>query len=61
VTGTASRAAAKRLRKLGFRLVARPESFVVEGVSGPLGEGELERARAWARTLALPRKPQAPS
>ena len=53
LTGTASRAAARRLRKRGFRVLAR-ESFVVEGTSGPLREGERERAREWAASLPAP-------
>jgi hypothetical protein len=34
--------------------VARPrhESFYVRGVSGPLADGELDRARSWGRMLA---------
>jgi flavorubredoxin len=41
-----------RLRKAGFRTVARGEKFVVKGAYGPLREGELERARAWGESLA---------
>jgi hypothetical protein len=57
LTGTASRAAARRLRKRGFRVVAR-ESFVVVGTQGPLREGERERAREWAATLAASAQPR---
>jgi len=32
-------------------LVAEPEGFFVEGKEGPLVEGELERAEAWARGI----------
>ena len=49
--GSAARAAEKRLRKLGFRVVAPSESFYVTGTAGPLVEGETERARAWAEKL----------
>ncbi len=31
---------------------APPEGFVVEGREGPLKAGEIERAAAWAKTLA---------
>jgi len=41
----------ERLRKAGFRTVARGEKFVVDGTYGPLREGELERARAWGQGL----------
>ena len=51
VPGSAARAAEKRLRKLGFPLVTRAESFYVSGTPGPLVEGELERARRWGETL----------
>jgi hypothetical protein len=52
VPGSAARGAAKRLRRLGFRLLAAPESFFVADVAGPLLPGELDRAREWGRTLA---------
>ena len=48
--GSASRAA-RRLRRRGYRMVAAPESFYVTGTTGPLAEGELERARAWGDQL----------
>jgi hypothetical protein len=51
VPGSAARAAEKRLRKLGFRLTVASESFYVTGTSGPLVEGEEERARAWGEKL----------
>ena len=51
VPGSAARAAEKRLRRLGFRVVAPSESFYVTGTAGPLDEGETERARAWGEEL----------
>jgi flavodoxin len=51
LTGAASRGIARRLAGTGARLVVEPESFLVDGKEGPLAEGELERARAWARTV----------
>ena len=54
--GSAAKGAAKRLRAGGFRLVADPESFLVDGPTGPLVNrlvaGEADRARAWGTTLA---------
>ena len=50
--GTAGRAIDKRLHKLGLRVVASPEGFMVEGVSGPLLGGEIDRARRWGEELA---------
>lgn len=49
--GSAARGAARRLRRRGYRLVAAPESFYVTGTTGPLAEGEIERARAWGDQL----------
>jgi hypothetical protein len=51
--GSAAAAADKRLRRLGFRSVAPPTSFYVEGTTGPLMEGEAERARRWGAALAV--------
>ena len=49
--GTASKAAAKRLRALGCTMVAEPEKFWVHGDRGPLLDGEVDRARTWAQGL----------
>ena len=50
--GSAARGADKGLRRCGFRMVARPESFWVTGTFGPLRAGEVERARRWGEHLA---------
>lgn len=50
--GHASTEIAEKLRKLGCRLIADPETFHVDGHEGPLLPGELERARAWGERLA---------
>jgi hypothetical protein len=52
VPGSAARAARRRLRRLGFRIVGPAESFCVEGSPGPLLNGEAERARLWGERLA---------
>ena len=39
---------AGRLQAAGCRLTVTPESFLVAGFTGPLVEGEEERARTWA-------------
>ena len=49
--GSAAAAAARRLRRHGVDLVARPADFWVEGTPGPLRAGEVERARAWGASL----------
>jgi len=49
--GSAAAAIAKRLDRLGFSRAADPEHFWVSGAEGPLGDGELERAREWGRSV----------
>jgi hypothetical protein len=51
VPGSAAHGAERRLRKLGFHIVAPAESFAVETMSGPLVAGEEDRAREWGRYL----------
>jgi flavodoxin len=41
----------KRLRKLGGKRIAPPETFLVVDREGPLYDGELERAETWARFI----------
>jgi hypothetical protein len=50
--GSAASAIAKRLDKLGYATAADPEHFWVAATLGPLREGELQRARAFGRSLA---------
>jgi predicted phosphoribosyltransferase len=50
--GSAAKGAAKAARHHGYDSAAKAESFYVRDVDGPLVEGELDRARAWARQLA---------
>ena len=52
LVGSAAHKAYRRLRRLGCRMVAPPESFHVSGTPGPLAEGEQERARQWGATVA---------
>jgi hypothetical protein len=42
---------AKRLKRRGLRPVTAIESFFVQDMTGPLVEGEVERARVWGREL----------
>lgn len=51
LSGASSDPVARRLRRLGCRLVLPPESFFVMGREGPLEAGELDRAAAWAARL----------
>jgi flavodoxin I len=50
VFGYAGGKIAEKMKSLGATLVAEPEGFIVEGEEGPLAEGELERAAAWAES-----------
>ena len=52
LVGSAARGIARRLRRRGYALAGEPESFFVAGTTGPLEDGELERAREWGRKLA---------
>lgn len=50
--GRASRSVAKRLQRKDLIPCVEAESFWVEGSAGPLVDGELERAREWARSIS---------
>ena len=49
----ASTRAAKLLSRAGYPVAARPAPFFVDDLTGPITEGELDRARAWGRRIAL--------
>lgn len=51
IYGFAAERIAKQLRRKGGELVLPVEGFYVEGMEGPLAEGELERAEKWAQGL----------
>lgn len=48
----ATRTIESKLRRAGYRILAKPERFIVQGLYGPLREGETDRARQWGATLA---------
>jgi flavodoxin len=48
LSGSAAARCGKQLARKGARLVVPPESFIVTASEGPLADGELERAGAWA-------------
>jgi hypothetical protein len=54
--GSAAKAAAERLEEQGFRMAASPESFLINGPTGPVHDvlraGEADRARRWGAALA---------
>ena len=49
--GYAAPKIAKRLKEKGGKLVVGGEGFYVTGGKGPLEEGELKRAAAWAQGI----------
>ncbi|UCD48914.1 MAG: hypothetical protein JSW27_15420 [Phycisphaerales bacterium] len=49
--GYAAAPIAKRLQNRGGELIITPEGFFVQDTEGPLKEGELERAAAWAQRI----------
>ena len=51
IFGNAAGRIAGHLTKKGGVLIASPEGFFVTGTKGPLREGELERAAAWAKRI----------
>jgi flavodoxin len=55
VFGYAAGRIVDNLKSKGGALAAEPEGFIVKGRQGPLAEGEIERAKAWAESI-LPQK-----
>jgi flavodoxin len=53
IFGYAAEPISKRLVKKGGELAIPPEGFYVDGVEGPLTEGELERAEEWAKRVLV--------
>jgi len=51
IFGYAAGTIAARLKRKGGELGSTPEGFYVMGMEGPLKEGELERAAAWANLI----------
>jgi flavodoxin len=48
---TAAKKLSRKLRKLGGKMSLPPETFHVTEREGPLYDGELERAAAWAEAI----------
>jgi flavodoxin len=51
ISGNAAKKIAKRLTNSGAEVVVEPMGFYVTGNEGPLVEGELERAKEWAKSI----------
>jgi len=56
IFGNAAGRMGGNLTKKGGVLIASPENFFVTGREGPLKEGELERASAWAKGILESKK-----
>ena len=54
--GYAAKPISDRHKKKGGELIIPPEGFFVEGIEGPLKEGELERAASWAKVIVKSKK-----
>ncbi|MFZ4815560.1 MAG: flavodoxin family protein [Phototrophicaceae bacterium] len=55
--GYAASTIEKTLERLGGKQLTSPEGFYVTGEQGPLKDGELDRASAWASHMVLDRIP----
>ena len=51
LNGAAAPGMARQLRQKGCELIGPPEGFFVKGTSGPLLDGEEERATRWAVSI----------
>ena len=51
IFGYAAGKIAESLKRKGGNLILPPEPFFVKGREGPLKDGELERAAAWAKKI----------
>jgi flavodoxin len=56
IFGNAAGRIARHLTKKGGVPATSPEGFLVTGTKGPLKEGELERAAAWAKGILQSKK-----
>lgn len=50
-SGNAYNKIAKKLKNAGAEIIVESKGFYVKGKEGPLVEGELEKAKEWARTM----------
>jgi flavodoxin I len=49
--GYAAKPISEKLRNKGAEIITAPEGFFVTGTEGPLKDGELEQAAAWAKKI----------
>lgn len=50
-SGNAAKKIARALSDRGFLMIGNPQGFYVNGKEGPLLQGEIQRARSWAKNL----------
>lgn len=50
-SGNAYNKIAKKLKNAGAEIIVKSKGFYVKGKEGPLVEGELEKAKEWAKTM----------
>jgi len=51
IHGDAAKKIANYLKGAGAEIIVEPEAFFVKGKEGPLLDGEIEKAKEWARTI----------
>lgn len=51
-SGHASKHIAPKLKAKGYKLIAEPTSFIVNGTFGPLADGEVSEVESWVREFA---------
>ncbi|KKP70440.1 MAG: hypothetical protein UR69_C0006G0003 [Candidatus Moranbacteria bacterium GW2011_GWE2_35_2-] len=51
IHGDATKKMSEMLSNLGAEVIVEPNWFMVTGREGPLADGELERAKEWAREI----------
>jgi flavodoxin len=51
IHGDATKKISAKLQAAGAKIISEPQAFFVKGKEGPLSDGELERAREWAKTI----------
>jgi len=51
ISGNAAKKISKSLEQLGATIIMPPQAFYVKGNEGPLLEGEIEKAKDWAKKI----------
>lgn len=53
IHGDATKKMSEMLSNLGAEVIVEPNWFIVTGKEGPLADGEIGRAKEWAKSLKL--------